>query len=128
MTWVIGTVTLPFAPSSVRMPKSADKEQVKPDAGEPVNIVTGTKTTVTLKGTISNPTLTAAQIVSTYIAPLYGLVGTQVAVTTTDGMIDGDWLLDTFDTSRDNPYPNWDYNIMLAVSYTHLRAHETDSY
>ncbi len=72
MTWVIGTVTLPFAPSSVRMPKSADKEQVKPDAGEPVNIVTGTKSTVTLKGTIANEALTAAQIVSTYITPLYG--------------------------------------------------------
>ena len=96
------------------MPKSADKEQVKPDAGEPVNIVTGTKTTVTLKGTIANAALTAAQIVSTYITPLCGLVGTQVAVTTTDGMIDGDWLLDTFDPSRDNPAPIYDYNIMLV--------------
>ena len=114
MTWTIGTVTLPIAPSSVRMPKSSDKEQVKPDGGEPVNVVTGTKSTVTLKGTISDPTLTAAQIVSTYITPLYGLVGTQVAVTTTDGFIDGNWLLDTFDAARDNPYPNWDYTMSLV--------------
>ena len=114
MTWTIGTVTLPFAPSSVRMPKSADKEQVKPDSENPVNVVTGTKSTVTLKGTISNPALTASQIVSTYINPLYDQVGTQVAVTTTDGMIDGDWLLDSFEASRDNPYPNWDYNMTLV--------------
>ena len=39
------------------------------------------------------------------------LVGTQVAITTTDGMIDGNWLLDSFEASRDNPYPNWDYNM-----------------
>ncbi len=41
------------------------------------------------------------------------LFGTEVAVTTTDGMIDGNWLLDTFEASRDNPYPNWDCTIML---------------
>src|SRR5512136_1962578 len=114
MTWTIGAVTLPFAPSSVRMPKSSDKEQVKPDGGEPGNVVTGTKSTVTLKGTISDSALTAAQIVSNYISPLYALVGTQVAVTTTDGFIDGNWLLDTFDAARDNPYAHWDYTMSLV--------------
>ncbi len=114
LTWTIGDVTLPYAPARMRMPKSGVKEQINPDQGYPINVVSGFRSEVYLEGTIADPTKTASQIVSTYINPLLSWVGYEVLVTTTDGLIDGTWLLDSFEPQKDGPYPIWKYTIRLS--------------
>ena len=57
-----------------------------------------------------------ATVYTTYIDPLLDLVGTEVAVVA-DGVLDGDWLLDDVQPTRDNPVL-WAYTLTLSKGST----------
>ncbi len=114
MVWTIGGVTLPHAPSKMTMPKNCIRDGIQQDQGYQHIVVSGLNSEVRLEGTISEAGHTAAQLVSDYISTLEALIGTEVAVTTTDGLIDGDWLLDSFEVSKDSPFPSFKYTMRLV--------------
>jgi hypothetical protein len=108
MTWTIGGVTLSYGPERLRMPMSTKKDTLEDnDDGYPVNINTGLDFSIQLEGTI--PTADAAKISS-----LLALVGTEVALTTTDGLLDGNWNFDSFEPGKNGPGPVYSYIMRLS--------------
>ena len=78
----------------LRMPMATKKETLEDnDGGYSVNINTGLDFSIQLEGTI--PVADVAKISS-----LLALVGTEVAITTTDGLLDGDWNFDSFEPGK----------------------------
>ena len=103
MTWTIGGVTLSYGPERLRMPMSTKKDTLEDnDGGYSVNINTGLDFSIQLEGTI--PTVDVAKISS-----LLSLVGTEVALTTTDGLLDGNWNFDSFEPGKNGPGPVYSY-------------------
>ena len=108
MTWTIGGVTLSYGPEKVRMPLSTKKETLEDnDGGYAVNINTGLDFSIQLEGTI--PLEDASKI-----SNLLALVGTEVSLTTTDGILDGDWNFDSFEPARNGPSPMYSYTMRFS--------------
>lgn len=103
MTWTIGGVTLPYGPTKLRFNKTANKEIIPQSGDDPLQIVDGMQQNMAqLDGTIADSALTEAQIWSTYLSPILALVGTEISCSSTDGSIDGNWMLDSFEPSRES--------------------------
>lgn len=97
-----------YGPERLRLPKSAKKEAIENDGDYPTNVNTGLKFDVQLEGTI--PVAEVAKI-----SGLLALVGTEVAVSgSTGGLIDGNWNLDSFETTKNGPGPVYSYIMRLA--------------
>jgi len=114
VTWTIGGVTLPYAPEKMRFPTGCKKENVDQDTGYSIAVVSGLASEVYLEGALSEAGSTSEDLVDDYVAPLTALVGTEVAVTTTDGLIDGNWLLDSFEPQKDGPIALFKYTMRLT--------------
>ncbi len=108
MTWTIGGVTLSYAPERVRMPMAAKKDVLENnDGGYPVNINTGLDFSIQLTGSI--PVADVAKISS-----LLAIVGSEVALTTTDGLLDGNWNFDSFEPGKEGPGPVYNYTMRFS--------------
>jgi hypothetical protein len=108
MTWTIGEITLSYGPERLRMPKSTKKDTLEVNDGDySVNINTGLDFNIQLEGTI--PVADVAKISS-----LLALVGTEVAITTTDGLLDGAWNFDGFEPGKNGPGPVYNYIMRLS--------------
>ena len=108
MTWTIGGITLSYGPERVRMPMSTKKDVLEDnDGGYAVNINTGLDFSIQLTGTILVADVSK-------ISSLLALVGTEVAITTTDGILDGNWNFDSFEPSKEGGGPVYNYTMRFS--------------
>jgi hypothetical protein len=98
MTWVIGTVTLPFTPERMSVQVSANKQTEAKSGDFPLAMVDGISGSVTLTGKFEGDYDTNY---TAYIEPLEGLVGT--AVSCTLGTKTGTYLLEDVKYDPENP-------------------------
>jgi phage protein U len=115
MAWTFGGVTFPFGPSQLAYIKTINKETMPQSGDDPVAIVDGmSSNSVQLSGSIADPTKTDSQIWSDILAPMIELIGTSIAVTSTNGSIDGTWLLEKFEPKRTSANPIYEYTMVLS--------------
>ena len=114
MAWTFGGITLPYGPEKLRWIKTANKETQPVSADDPINIVDGCSNGVQLEGSIAEAGATDADLWTDYLSPLLAQVGYEIAVTSTNGSIDGNWMLDSFEPSRESA--NLIYNYVMRLS------------
>lgn len=97
MSWVIGTVTLPFPPKKVTDKSPADVKSYTYPGELPLLISMGNKARIlSLEGYISAIGKTATQLEEDYLVPLRNMVHTQVTVAAPDSRYDGDYIMVAF--------------------------------
>ncbi len=97
MSWVIGGITLPFAPSRVIDKLSAEVKAAPYPADLPMILSIGDKARVLeIEGIFAEAGQGKAHLETTYIIPFRGKVHTVVTVSAPDTRYDGDWLLESF--------------------------------
>jgi phage protein U len=115
MAWTFGGVTFPFGPTQISYIKTINKETIPQSGDDPVAIVDGTSSnSVQLSGSIADPAKTDTQIWSDILAPMIALIGTSISVTSTNGSIDGTWLLEKFEPKRTSANPIYEYTMVLS--------------
>jgi phage protein U len=115
MAWTFGGVTFPFGPTQLAYIKTINKESMPQSGDDPVAIVDGTSSnSVQLSGSIADPAKTDAQIWSDFLTPMIALIGTSISVTSTNGSIDGTWLLEKFEPKRTSANPIYEYTMVLS--------------
>jgi hypothetical protein len=94
MSYVIGGVTLPRAPSVATKRLPAKVEEFETDGDAPILIVVGSGAVeLTLEGSFVG---TKSTLETNYLSPLEALIGTEVTVAFPDSRYDGDWVLAVF--------------------------------
>jgi phage protein U len=115
VAWIFGSVTFPFGPSQLAYVKTINKESMPQSGYDPVVIVDGTSSnSVQLSGSITDASKTDAQIWSTILTPMIALIGTSISVTSTNGSIDGTWLLEKFEPKRTSANLIYEYTMVLS--------------
>ena len=115
MVWTFGSVTFPFGPTQISYIKTINKETMPQSGDDPVAIVDGTSSnSVQLSGSIADPAKTDAQLWSDILTPMIALIGTSISVTSTNGSIDGTWLLEKFEPKRTSANPIYEYTMVLS--------------
>ena len=115
MTWIFGGVTFPFGPTQLAYIKTINKEAMPQSGDDPVAIVDGTTSnSVQLSGSIADPAKTDAQIWSSILTPMIALIGTSISVSSTNGSVDGTWLLEKFEPKRTSANVIYDYTMVLS--------------
>jgi phage protein U len=115
MAWTFGGVTFPFGPTQISYIKTINKETIPQSGDDPVAIVDGmSSNSVQLSGSIADPAKTDSQIWSDILAPMIALIGTSISVTSTNGSIDGTWLLEKFEPKRTSANPIYEYTMVLS--------------
>ena len=112
MVWTVGSVTLP-TPEKMRVHGSTNKQTENNSGDYPTVMNDGKSLSITLEGTLVGDLST---VWTATIDPLLALIGTEVAVVG-DGLIDGDYNLDDFRPSRDNP-AMYTYTLSLSKAKT----------
>ena len=120
-SWSIGLVDLPYGPEGIRLPASAQKDSVNVTSSLPINIYDGLKDyTLTLTGTIANPTLTDAELWSEIIVPLQALIGTEVTLLCPITALVGEYGFDSFNVERDTKLAIYRYTLKLSKGALNL--------
>jgi phage protein U len=115
MAWTFGGVTFPFGPTQIAYVKTINKETLSQSGDDPVAIVDGTSSnSVQLSGSIADPAKTDAQLWSDILTPMIALIGTSISVTSTNGSIDGTWLLEKFEPKRTSANLIYEYTMVLS--------------
>jgi phage protein U len=115
MAWTFGGVTFPFGPTQIAYVKTVNKESMPQSGDDPVAIVDGTSSnSVQLSGSIADPAKTDAQLWSDILTPMIALIGTSISVTSTNGSIDGTWLLEKFEPKRNSANLIYEYTMVLS--------------
>jgi phage protein U len=115
VAWTFGGVTFPYGPTQIAYIKTINKEMMPQSGHDPVAIVDGiTSNSVQLSGAIADSTKTDAQIWSTILTPMIALIGTSISVTSTNGSIDGTWLLEKFEPKRTSANLIYEYTMVLS--------------
>jgi phage protein U len=115
LTWSFGTVTFPFGPTQLAYIKTINKDTIPQSGDDPVAIVDGTTTNnVQLSGTIADASKTDAQIWSDILTPMLNQLGTAITVVSSNGSIDGTWLLEKFEPKRTSANPIYEYTMVLS--------------
>jgi phage protein U len=105
----------PFGPTQLAYIKTINKDSMPQSGDDPVAIVDGTSSnSVQLSGSIADPAKTDAQIWSDFLTPMIALIGTSISVTSTNGSIDGTWLLEKFEPKRTSANPIYEYTMVLS--------------
>jgi hypothetical protein len=112
-TWVIGVLNLPFGPSKMQFSKIATKEQIDQDGDEPINMSNGSKTSLTLSGSISETDKTDVELWNEILQPMLDLIGSEVTLVTPLQGLNGNWMLDSFEPNKSNP-TIYDYTMRLS--------------
>jgi hypothetical protein len=116
MSYVIGGVTLPYAPSVISKRNPAKVEEFEVD-GLPILIVPGYGAIeLSIEGVFFGVKST---IESSYLDPLEALKGTEVTVAFPDGRYDGDWILADFSYTEVHP-KLFRYTIKLLRGSSHI--------
>jgi hypothetical protein len=76
--------------------------------------------TLQVDGIINDPAKTASQVWTTLIKPLLDKRGTEIQLTTTEGDLDGIYVLASFEPSRDRKLPRWTYTMRLVKGSEHI--------
>src|SRR5665647_2021566 len=115
MTWIFGGVTFPFGPTQLAYIKTINKDTMPQSGDDPVAVVdVTTSNSVQLSGSIADPAKTDAQIWSSILTPMLALIGTSISVSSTNGSIDGTWLLEKFEPKRTSANPIYEYTMVLS--------------
>ena len=115
MTWSFGTVTFPYGPTQIAFIKTINKDTIPQSGDDPVAIVDGiTSNSVQLSGSIADVSKTDAQIWSDILTPMLNQLGTAITVVSSNGSIDGTWLLEKFEPKRTSANLIYDYTMVLS--------------
>ena len=115
MTWSFGTVTFPYGPTQIAYIRTINKDTIPQSGDDPVAIVDGvTSNSVQLSGSIAVASKTDAQIWSDILTPMLNQLGTAIIVVSSNGSIDGTWLLEKFEPKRTSANPIYDYTMVLS--------------
>lgn len=115
MTWSFGTVTFPFGPTQLAYIKTINKDTIPQSGDDPVAIVDGTTTnSVQLSGAIVDLAKTDAELWSDILTPMLNQLGTAITVVSSNGSIDGTWLLEKFEPKRTSANPIYEYTMVLS--------------
>lgn len=116
MSYVIGGVTLPYAPSRATKRNPAKVEEFELD-GLPILIVPGHGAIeLSFEGSFVGVKST---IESSYLLPLEALKGTEVTLSCPDSRYDGDWILADFVYVEVNA-KQFNYTIKLLMGSSHI--------
>jgi hypothetical protein len=126
MIWTIGEVVLPFGPEKLEYSKKCDKEAVAQTGDEPMNIVDGLNTGISLGGSIADDSKADAEIWDTYLTPLLALIGKQVTILCPITGLNGEWLLDSFIPTRDSKLSIYKYTLRLSKGSLNINIAEYD--
>lgn len=114
-SWQIGSVALPFGPSSVKVGGGINKEMMAKSGDEPAVIVDGSSgSSLSLGGTIVDESKTDAQLWEDVLAPLLELKGHEVTLVCPIASLNGVYLLEQFEPSRDTKLPIYSYSLKLS--------------
>ena len=117
MSYAIGAVTLPWAPSVATKRLPAIIEEFEVDGGLPILIVAGGGAIeLTLEGSFVGVKST---IESSYLSPLEALKGTEVTLAFPDSRYDGSWILADFVYAEINAR-QFRYTIRLLQGSDHI--------
>ena len=115
MTWSFGTVTFPYGPTQIAYIKTINKDTIPQSGNDPVVVVDGvTSNSVQLSGSIADASKTDAQIWSDVLTPMLNQLGTAITVVSSNGSIDGTWLLEKFEPKRTSANPIYEYTMVLS--------------
>jgi phage protein U len=115
VTWSFGGVTFPFGPTQLAYIKTINKEMMPQSGTDPVAIVDGTTSnSVQLSGSIADPSKTDADLWTDVLTPLIALIGTAINVVSSNGSIDGTWLLEKFEPKRTSANLIYEYTMVLS--------------
>jgi hypothetical protein len=125
MPWIIsggtGAITLPFAPSKTRITCPAKIDQFTQEGELPIVIVDGAENfTVQLDGVIYDPAKTASQIWSDVVVKLLQKRGSEVQLITSDGDLDGNYVMASFEPVRDRKIARWTYTMRLVMGKAYV--------
>jgi phage protein U len=113
--WSFGSVTFPFGPKQIAWVTTINKDVIPQSGTDPVSVVDGTSAnSVQLSGSIADDSKTDSQLWSTYLAPMRALIGSSITVVSSNGSIDGIWLLEKFDPTRAGAALIYDYTMVLS--------------
>ena len=116
-SWQINEITLPFGPESVKINGGINKETMPKSADEPIQIVDGLAgTTLTLNGAISDDSKTDPQLWSDILTPLLDIRGTEVTLVCPYVGLNGSYLLESFEPSRNTYHAIYAYSMRLTRS------------
>ena len=73
-----------------------------------------TSNSVQLSGSIADASKTDAQIWSDILTPMLNQLGTAITVVSSNGSIDGTWLLEKFEPKRTSANPIYEYTMVLS--------------
>jgi phage protein U len=108
-------VTFPLGPKQIAWVTTINKDVLPQSGTDPVSVVDGTSAnSVQLSGSIADDSKTDAELWSTYLAPMRALIGTSITVVSSNGSIDGIWLLEKFDPTRASAALIYDYTMVLS--------------
>jgi hypothetical protein len=117
MSYIIGGVTLPTAPSRVSKRNPAKVEEFEVD-GLPILIVPGYGAIeLNIEGVFFGSS--KSDIEEDYLEPLEDLKGTEVTLTCPGGRYDGDWVLADFSYAEVHP-KLFRYTIKLLKGSSHI--------
>ena len=115
MTWSFGTATFPYGPTQIAYIKTINKDTIPQSGNDPVVVVDGvTSNSVQLSGSIADASKTDAQIWSDVLTPMLNQLGTAITVVSSNGSIDGTWLLEKFEPKRTSANPIYEYTMVLS--------------
>ena len=113
--WQIDSIIFPIGPAGVKVGGGINKEIMPKSADEPTQIVDGLAgTTVTLNGAIADSAKTDVQLWKDYITPLLELRGKEVTFVRPISGLNGVYLLEVFEPSRDAAIPIYTYSLRLS--------------
>jgi hypothetical protein len=114
-TWVIGGVTMPIGASKIQLTGGVNKETMPQSGDEPINIVDGLQgTTLNITGTIADESKSDGDLWVDVISPLLAQKGTEVTVACPISGLNGNWLLEGFDVTRDSKLSIYDFSMKLT--------------
>jgi phage protein U len=115
LTWTFGAVTFPFGPTQISYIKTINKDTIPQSGDDPVAIVDGTTTnSVQLSGSIADASKTDAELWSDILTPMLNQLGTSITVVSSNGSIDGTWLLEKFEPKRTSANLIYEYTMVLS--------------
>jgi phage protein U len=115
MAWTFGAVTFPFGPTQISYIKTINKDTIPQSGDDPVAIVDGTTTnSVQLSGAIVDLAKTDAELWSDILTPMLNQLGTSITVVSSNGSIDGTWLLEKFEPKRTSANLIYEYTMVLS--------------